>query len=118
MDSGSTGRQIVRFWMSCYDPAAWREGAAGKWACAGSPGTPDCSWAGPAYEQGAFCKRVLPRHRAGICIFEDRFLNFTGSDPPPHTFTVHFMADAKSRIPVYLAKRSVGGVQQQQQLGV
>jgi hypothetical protein len=77
------GRQIMRDWLQCYDASAWR--LTDRWVTSGR-------WAGPAYEQGSFCKHVLRKHKRCIRKFEWPFFQSTmqalGSKQA--TFTVHF----------------------------
>ena len=95
-------RQLMEDWMDMYRPDRWTHLADGSWKCSGE-------WAGDDYEQGAFCKYILPKYAHAIKIYDgDKFDCTTPAfaDLRPNggrVFSCHFAADYKIRIPDFLA---------------
>jgi len=82
------GKALVQKWMSLYDASKWSRDAEGKWKT-------DDRWAGPNYEQGAFCEQILqkPEFKNKIKILPSNTFNelFEWHNPKPECFSVHLM---------------------------
>lgn len=96
--ANGVSRRLVEDWMDLYQPKRWQQLLDGTWKCTGV-------WAGEDYEQGAFCKHILPKYAHAIKIYDpDKFdcttpafadLRPSGS----RVFSCHFAGAYKKRIP-------------------
>jgi hypothetical protein len=86
--NSESGRRLVDKWISLYDASKWSKDAEGKWV------TED-RWAGPNYEQGAFCEQILQKSefKNKIKILPSTVFNelFNWKNPGPECFSVHLM---------------------------
>lgn len=82
------GRKIVKKWMSLYDETKWYKDSNGKW-------NTDDRWAGPNYEQGAFCEQILQKNelKNKIKIYDYRIFNevYDWENPSEKCFSIHLM---------------------------
>jgi hypothetical protein len=94
------GRDIMNDWESLYPSTRWRRDGD-KWSC------PGCSWAGAAYEQGAFVNILRDRPDQVHLTSAARLNNMHCLDPR-HAVAAdvcHFMGDRKRDIREFLARR-------------
>ena len=86
--NSENGKALVNKWMSLYDSTKWFKNYDGKW-------TTDDRWAGPNYEQGAFCEQILQKKefKHMIKILPSTTFNelFNWANPGPECFSVHLM---------------------------
>ena len=105
--ANGVSRRLMEDWMDMYRPDRWMKLADGSWKCSGP-------WAGDDYEQGAFCKYILPKYAHAIKMYHgDKFDCTTPAfaDLRPNggrVFSCHFAADYKTRIPDFLADNGRG----------
>lgn len=92
-------KDLLKDWMSAYNPKDWflRDG---KWS------TPS-RWAGPAYEQGSFVERILPKYKDTIIDITDNpilqsmydagaeYQTGNGNFKKDSIFVMHFSAGKK-----------------------
>jgi len=93
--NNSGGRDLVNKWMSLYDESKWTKGSDGKW-------TTNDRWAGPNYEQGAFCEQILqkPEFKNKIKIYPSTTFKelFNWHNPGPECFSLHLMRGLAQKI--------------------
>jgi hypothetical protein len=93
--NSESGRALIDKWMSLYDASKWSIGYDGKW-------TTDDRWAGPNYEQGAFCEQILqkPEFKNKIKILKSQIFNelFHWKNPPQECFSIHLMRGLAQKI--------------------
>jgi hypothetical protein len=96
------GKEIMAKWMGAYEPESWRR-KNGKWRT-------ENSWAGRAYEQGAFEKEILPEYIKHMKEYPHTM--FQSSDwTDPRTFILHFYSKVKGACKKFLdANPLVGDV--------
>ena len=102
------GRKLMDAWWELFRADAWSKKANGTWVCVDTDeatgNSEPCEWGQEMFEQGAFVRHVLPRHRAEIRQATWMVLN----NPCATTeligvaTTCHFMQDLRHFIPVYL----------------
>lgn len=89
------GKALVDKWKSLYDPSKWYKDEEGKWAT-------DDRWAGPNYEQGAFCEFILQKteFKNKIKIYPSSTFNeiFNWESPGPECFSIHLMRGLAQKI--------------------
>lgn len=83
--NNAKGRQIFEEWISLYNPSKWRKDDSGKMKYIGRG-----PWAGIDYEQGAFAKIILPKHKANIRSLPWYVLHETNcKEPHSLTWSIH-----------------------------
>ena len=64
------GRKLMDAWWELFRADAWSKKANGSWVCVDTDEatgySEPCEWGQEMFEQGAFVRHVLPRHRAEI----------------------------------------------------
>ncbi len=105
--ANGVSRRLMEDWMDLYRPDRWMQLADGSWKCSGR-------WAGEDYEQGAFCKHILPKYAHAIKIYDgDKFDCTTPAfaDLRPNggrVFSCHFAGAYKARMPDFIADNGRG----------
>jgi hypothetical protein len=105
--ANGVSRRLMEDWMDMYKPDRWAKLADGSWKCLGV-------WAGEDYEQGAFCKYILPKYAHAIKIYHgDKFDCTTPAfaDLRPNggrVFSCHFAGAYKIRIRDFIANNGRG----------
>ena len=93
--NSESGHALIDKWISLYDASKWSIGHDGKW-------TTDDRWAGPNYEQGAFCEQILQKteFKHKIKIFPSTTFNelFQWVNPGPECFSIHLMRGLAQKI--------------------
>jgi len=91
------GKALIDKWKSLYDASKWTKDENGKW-------TTDDRWAGPNYEQGAFCEQILQKDefKNKIKIYPSTTFNeiFNWKNPQPECFSIHLMRGLAQKIGV------------------
>jgi len=91
------GKALIDKWKSLYDPSKWKK-EDGKW-------TTDDRWAGPNYEQGAFCEQILQKDefRHKIKIYPSTTFNeiFNWHNPQPECFSIHLMRGLAQKVGIW-----------------
>lgn len=82
-------KMMMQEWMSLYDATLWQKKE--RWITSGE-------WAGSAYEQGSFCRTILPKYKEAIHIFPWHFLQaiYGTLRTKNNIFTVHFAGQEKT----------------------
>jgi len=90
-----SGKALVEKWKSLYDPSKWSKDEKGTWV------TND-RWAGPNYEQGAFCEFILQKteFKNKIKIHPSTIFNeiFNWNSPGPECFSIHLMRGLAQKV--------------------
>lgn len=92
---GPRGAEILQRWAGLFEPDRWarRDGA---WAC-------DETWAGDAFEQGAFVRSLQPELVASGALRMVDWRRLQSPLPLPQSFTLHFPRMYAINMPVYAA---------------
>jgi hypothetical protein len=78
---GERARALMREWASLYPSQLWRK-MDGQWNFA------DHKWAGPAYEQGSFAEKLLPKYESQFRFLPWQLLQ--SPYPLAQSLTLHF----------------------------
>ena len=105
--ANGVSRRLMEDWMDMYRPDHWTLLGDGKWKTSGV-------WSGEDYEQGSFCKHILPKYKYAIHLFDRNKFNcitpaFTDLRPNGgRVFSCHFAGEYKIRIQDFLADNGRG----------
>ena len=87
---------LMQDWLNCYNPSRWAKTLQNAWIAKGV-------WAGDDYEQGAFVRWIVPKHRKRIHLCPpDVFCCVESRDFPSEAITSHFCGSHKKRIKDFL----------------
>jgi hypothetical protein len=91
---GEFGRTLMREWGALFPAPLWRK-KDNTWNFA------EHAWAGPAYEQGAFSEKLLPRYK-GPALRQLPWQILQSPYPQPGAFTLHFPNHLRANSLLYL----------------
>jgi hypothetical protein len=92
---GAGARGLMREWRALYPAELWRK-QAGEW------NFPDHVWAGPAYEQGCFAEKLLPKYAPTPALRALSWKRLQSPYPLPESLTLHFANMFRSNCILYL----------------
>ncbi|HEX2561288.1 hypothetical protein [Phenylobacterium sp.] len=91
---GSEGAAILERWSALFAGTKWRRTET-AWVC-------EDEWAGPSYEQGAFCAGLLPELTASGVMRLEHWRTLQSPFPTERALTLHFAGPFKANLPAYL----------------
>jgi hypothetical protein len=92
---GASGLALMREWQALYPAHLWRKQGA-EWIC------PEQPWAGPAYEQGAFAEKLVPKFAASGLLKQLPWQALQSPYPLPQSLTLHFQNSFRANFLLYL----------------
>ncbi|MGB8735474.1 MAG: hypothetical protein WCD20_05015 [Rhodomicrobium sp.] len=93
---GAFGLELMTEWLSLFPSEQWTK-QAGKWVCKHP------EWAGPAYEQGTFARKLLPKYEGRPYFKRLPWENLQNPYPAENSITLHFPTVFRYNCHVYLA---------------
>ncbi|PZP48762.1 MAG: hypothetical protein DI595_15135 [Agrobacterium fabrum] len=93
---GIVALDLMLEWAALYQPDQW-EKHENDWRCR------DARWAGPAYEQGSFAIKILPKYGQSGLFKQLPWEVLQSPFPVDNSFTLHFAERFKANIRVYCA---------------
>lgn len=93
---GEFARELMQEWRSLFPAHLW-EKKGNEWICK------DDRWAGPAYEQGTFAEKLLPKYRSSPAFKQVSWKMLQSPYPLKESFTLHFATRFRINCVLYLS---------------